>query len=179
MKLIFLHGPPASGKYTIAQELQRSYGILNFHNHLTIEVAKALFDFGTPEFWDLVQRLRQVALAAKAGDSEARVVFTSCYSHPHDDEDVWELERLVTSRGGEFIPVYLACDVDELRRRVAEPSREGMRKLRTVQGLDDFLAEWNCIALDRPNCRTVMTDGRSPAECAAEIAQHLDLARVR
>ena len=39
MKLIFLHGPPASGKFTIARALQASHGVLNFHNHLTIDVA--------------------------------------------------------------------------------------------------------------------------------------------
>jgi hypothetical protein len=175
VKLIFLHGPPASGKYTIAQELRRSYGVLSFHNHLTIDVAKALFDFGTPEFWQLVHQLRRVALAAKADDGEASVVFTSSYSCPHDDAEVSELEHLVTAGGGEFVPVYLECDVNELRHRVSETSRQGMRKLQTAQGLDEFLTTWNCVALARPNCRTVVTTGRGPAECATEIAQGLEL----
>ena len=39
MKLIFLHGAPASGKYTIAKGLQERWGVLNFHNHLTVEAA--------------------------------------------------------------------------------------------------------------------------------------------
>ena len=51
MKLIYLHGPPAAGKYTIAKALETKIGARIFHNHLTIDVAKAIFDFGTPAFW--------------------------------------------------------------------------------------------------------------------------------
>ncbi len=170
MKLIFLHGPPASGKYTIACELQASHGVRNFHNHLTIDVAKALFDFGTPEFWALTHRLRRTALAASADEGGATVVFTNCYSSPHDDATVAALEREIVTRGGEFVPVYLACGVDELRRRVVAPARAEMRKLRTPEGLDEFMTRWNNVPLDRPGTRVVNTEGRTAADCAAEIA---------
>lgn len=170
MKLIFLHGPPATGKYTIARVLHTSYGVLNFHNHLTIDVAKALFDFGTDEFWDLTHRLRRTALAAKAEEEDANVVFTNCYSSPHDDSTVAALEHEVTSRGGRFIPVFLECSMEELRRRVILPSRKEMRKIHSVEGLHDYIREWNFVALDRPNTISVRTDGRSPEECAEEIA---------
>ena len=170
MRLIFLHGPPAAGKYTIAQVLSRSHGVLNFHNHLTIEVAKSLFEFGTDEFWDLTHRLRRAALAARAEAGPADVVFTNCYSSPHDDGNVAALEREITSRGGAFLPVFLECSGEELRRRVTAESRKEMRKLRTEEGLADFLATWNIVALDRPNTLVVRTDGRSPEDCAEEIA---------
>lgn len=175
MKLIFLHGAPASGKFTIAQELQKSWGVLNFHNHLTVEVAKTLFDFGTPEFWDLTHRLRLVALAAKARDPTANVAFTNCYSRPHDDVNVAALERVVEAEGGEFCPVFLACGVDELRCRIGNVTRVSMNKLNTISGLEDFLARWNCVALERPNCITVRTENRSAADCAEEIALCLSL----
>jgi len=173
MKLIFLHGPPASGKYTIARVLSRSFGVLNFHNHLTIEVAKSLFEFGTDEFWDLTHRLRRAALAARAEAGHANVVFTSCYSSPHDDDNVAALEHEITVRGGEFLPVFLDCSLAELRRRVTAESRSEMRKLRTTESLDEFLATWNIVPLDRPDILIVATDGRSPADCADEIARHV------
>ena len=173
MRLIFLHGPPASGKYTIARILQTSCGVLNFHNHLTIDVAKALFDFGTDEFWDLTHRLRRTALAASAEHTDANVIFTNCYSSPHDDSTVAALEHEVTSRGGDFIPVFLECGVEELRRRVIDPAREQMRKLHTVEGLEEFMGQWNLVALDRPNTIVVTTDGRSAEECAEEIANRV------
>ncbi len=177
MRLIFLHGPPASGKYSIAQGLHESWGVLNFHNHLTLDVAKALYEFGTAEFWDLTHRLRRLALGVKASDAEANVVFTNCYSRPHDDATVLALEEEVVGRGGEFLPVYLECSEQELRRRVVEPSRAAMRKLHTTEGLEGFLARWNCVPLDRPHCITVSTDGRDVADCVDEIAQQLSLDR--
>lgn len=173
MKLIFLHGPPASGKYTIARALHASHGVLNFHNHLTIDVAKALFDFGTDPFWELTHRLRRTALAARAEHGVADVVFTNCYSSPHDDSTVRALEEEVTSRGGHFVPVFLECGLEELRRRVTDPGREDMRKLHTVEGLDEFMDAWNLVALDRPNTIVVETEGRSAAECADEIAKRV------
>lgn len=173
MRLVFLHGPPASGKYTIAQTLQASHGVLNFHNHLTIDVAKALFAFGTPEFWALTHRLRREALAARAEQGGVDVVFTNCYSSPHDDDTVAALEREVTSRGARFVPVFLECAVPELRRRVTDPSRQAMRKIHTVGGLDAYLESWNFVALDRENTIAVTTDGRTPRECAEEIARRV------
>ncbi len=170
MKLIFLHGPPASGKYTIARVLHAAYGVLNFHNHLTLDVAKSLFDFGTPEFWELTHRLRRAAVATRAEHGDATVVFTNCYSSPHDDSTVAALEHEVTSRDGQFVPVFLECSLEELRRRVTEPSRQEMRKLRSVEGLEEYIAAWNFVALDRPNTISVRTDARSPEECAEEIA---------
>jgi hypothetical protein len=50
-----------------------------------------------------------------------------------------------------------------------------MRKLHTAEGLDEFLDRWNCVALDRPNCVTVSTEGRSSSDCVAEIARRLSL----
>jgi adenylylsulfate kinase-like enzyme len=175
VKLIFLHGPPASGKYTIARRLHAAWGALNFHNHVTLDVASSLFEFGTPEFWNLAHRLRLIALEAKASDPNATVVFTSCYSQPDDDADVAALEEVVAEHGGEFIPVYLQCGIDELRRRVDGGSRAAMRKVTTIQGLDGFLARYNCVALARPTCITVATEGRTAAVCAGEIAQRLGL----
>lgn len=171
--LIYLHGPPASGKYTIAQALNASHGVLNFHNHLTIDVAKALFEFGTDEFWALTHRLRRTALAARAEAGGADVVFTNCYSSPHDDATVAALEQEVTSRGGRFVPVFLECSLDELRRRVVAPSRTEMRKIRSVAGLEGYLESWNFAPLDRPNTIVVGTDHRTPESCAAEIAERV------
>ena len=60
--LVLLHGPPASGKLTIAKELSDLVGARVFHNHLTLDIAKSLLTFGDPEFWDLVRDLRLLSL---------------------------------------------------------------------------------------------------------------------
>jgi hypothetical protein len=102
---------------------------------------------------------------------EASVVFTNCYSSPHDDSTVAALEGEVTSRDGQFVPVFLDCSVEELRRRVTAPSRKEVRKLHSVKGLDAYIGAWNFMPLDRPNTIVVETDARSAEECAEEIAR--------
>ena len=53
-QLVFLYGPPAVGKLTVAQELaaRRPFRIL--HNHVTIDAVTTVLPFGTDSFWDVV-----------------------------------------------------------------------------------------------------------------------------
>ncbi len=38
--LVYLYGPPAVGKLTVATELQRLTGFRLFHNHLTVDALR-------------------------------------------------------------------------------------------------------------------------------------------
>lgn len=169
MKLIYLHGPPAAGKYTIAKELEAKIGARLFHNHLTIDVAKALFDFGTPPFWDLVYSLRLQCITAATQQTEGVVTYTSCYSHPQNLPFFEKLEQIVLSTGSELLPVYLQCAVAELEKRVANDSRVQMGKIQSTEGLHQALNQWNHVAVPRNACLTVITEGKTAAECADEI----------
>ncbi len=40
MKLVFIYGPPASGKLTVARELAALTGYKLFHNHLVVEALR-------------------------------------------------------------------------------------------------------------------------------------------
>ena len=178
MRLIFLHGPPASGKYTIAKALESVRGLRNFHNHLTLDVSRAIFDFGTEQFWALTHELRLASLRAIAQEDEAIVVFTNCYSHPEDAHKVAAIRDVVEEVGGDFLPVYLECAMSELERRVTDPGRVGMKKIHTVEGLDGFLAQWNCVALPDADCVTIHTGERTPEDCAAELVTRLGLPTI-
>ena len=50
MKLIFIHGPVASGKLTIARALAALTGLAVFHNHLVVDAVAAVFPFGSEPF---------------------------------------------------------------------------------------------------------------------------------
>jgi hypothetical protein len=121
MKLIYLHGPPAAGKYTIAQELQAKIGARVFHNHLTIDVAKAIFDFGSPAFWDLVDALRLQCIMAAAQQVDGVLTYTSCYDHPHDLAFFEKLEQVVLANGSTLLPIYF-------RNVLTAPARTGARR---------------------------------------------------
>jgi tRNA uridine 5-carbamoylmethylation protein Kti12 len=58
MKLVFIHGAPAVGKLTTAKALLDRISGRSFDNHAAIDIARTLFEFGTPEFWELAQATR-------------------------------------------------------------------------------------------------------------------------
>lgn len=177
MKLIFLHGPPAVGKYTIAKELEARIGCSIFHNHLTIDAARPIFEFGSGNFWKLVYDLRLTCFRAAAKQDIGILVYTSCYDHPNDLSFFVEIEETMYRWGSELLPVYLRCDVSELEKRVLSDSRIRMGKVRSVEGLHKNLERWNCAAVPRDNCVTVITDGKTASECAEEIIGLLHLSK--
>ena len=71
MFVLFLHGPAAAGKLTIARPLAKRLGLRLFHNHLTVDLSTALFDFGTRGFVELREDvwLKSFSLAAREGVS--------------------------------------------------------------------------------------------------------------
>ena len=58
MKLIFLYGPPASGKLTIAEILSERTGIPLFHNHLSRDLVKDIYGDKLRQNYELVDRIR-------------------------------------------------------------------------------------------------------------------------
>lgn len=174
MDLIYLHGPPASGKLTIAKELAARTNCGVFHNHLAIDMARPFFEFGSEQFWKLVGEIRLTSLRHATG-SEKTVVYTSCYDHPADLARFEEIESIAQRSGGRVRAVYLQCSLAELERRVTHPSRVQIDKVRSVNGLHALLRRWNCVAVPRKSCITIVTDGKGPSACASEIIAALDL----
>jgi hypothetical protein len=74
--LVYIYGPPASGKLTVAGRLSQLTGIPLFHNHLTVNALRPVFAFGSPAFTEanLKVRLAVFDVAASAGIS---LIFTN------------------------------------------------------------------------------------------------------
>ena len=58
MNLMVLLGPPAVGKMTVGQALQKLTDYKLFYNHLSLELVNQFFDFGTPNFSNLDRQIR-------------------------------------------------------------------------------------------------------------------------
>jgi len=100
MKLLFLHGSPATGKLTVAKSLLRMVPGRLFDNHAAIDLARTLFEFGAPGFWELVHQVRSAALDTAAANGVALVVTTFCYVEP-DGLPLFEtFEQILQRHGG-------------------------------------------------------------------------------
>ena len=79
MQLVFIYGPPASGKPAVATELSRITGFKLFRNRVSTQFVQSLFEFGTETFQRLTDKYRAEMLeeAAKHG---INTTFTFVYS---------------------------------------------------------------------------------------------------
>jgi hypothetical protein len=178
MKLLFLHGPPGSGKRTVAEAVVRLTGGRLFDNHVALDFARAVLDFDGPGFWDLVHSSRLLALERAAQYGAGLVVQTSCYSHPDDLPLVEDFERVLARYGGLLLPVFLSCSRKTLEERVGSTDRVARGKIASKEGLDRFLSRWNLVPVPRANCLTVDTDSNRPSDAARTIVSHFDLATL-
>ena len=175
MKLIFLHGAPATGKLTVAKALLRHLPGRLLDNHSAIDLARTVFDFGAPGFWDLAHDVRVSALDAASQHGVALAVMTNCYSDPEDLPQFERIEASMLRNGGELLPVFLHCSEDEIIRRVGNTDRVERQKITSKEGLDRFIASYNISPVPRGSCISLDTTTRSPEETALDIIRHFGL----
>lgn len=127
-RVVFLHGPPACGKYTIGRELAALTGWPLFHNHLVVDMLLTVFPFGSAPFREHRERiwLDVMGDAAKAGGS---LIFTFNPERTVDPAFPTRLRERIVGAGGTISFAEITCDERELDRRTEEPSRKEFHKL--------------------------------------------------
>ncbi|MBI1742067.1 AAA family ATPase [Candidatus Acetothermia bacterium] len=146
MKLIFLYGPPAAGKLTVAQELAKLTGYKVFHNHLTIDLVGSIFEWGTRIFWQLVGKYRLELIEAAARERIPGLIFTFVYAKTSDDRFIKKIIRRVETHGGEVLFVQLCCRSTVLFRRLKKPSRNKFGKLTKITTLKAVMKQYELFA---------------------------------
>lgn len=169
MKLVFIYGPPAVGKLTVATALAKITGFKVFHNHLTLEAVHSIFDWGEGPFWELVDRYRVDLLEAAARAHIPGVIFTFVYAQQHDDNFVRRVLDTVQAHGGQVYFVRLECTKTELFRRLKAPSRRVFSKMMRRDHLQDMLTRHELFQdVPYPNNLTI-DNTRVSAKKAAQI----------
>ena len=132
MKLIFLHGPPAVGKLTVARELARLTGIKLFHNHLTVDLVGSVFSFGSKPFVELREEI-WLTIFGLAANYDISLIFTFAPEGTVRPKFIQDTINVIEAAGGEVIFVELTCDEDEIERRLNAPSRREFDKLQSIE----------------------------------------------
>ena len=175
MDLVYVYGPPGVGKFTVSRELARMTGYRLFHNQLSIEFVKSVFDFGDPSFNRLVLGFRR-EIIEEAARRNVSLIFTSAYAKGFNDPIIKDLARRVRRHGGRVCFVRLYCDRKELMRRVGSDSRKGFFKIRSRRQLDSLLSRYNHLSRI-PFARSLEIDNTeiSPRKAARMIVKHYGL----
>jgi hypothetical protein len=183
--LVFLVGPPAVGKMTVGQELQRRTGLPLFHNHLSIEAVLPVFGFGQPGFNRLVTMLRREVFAEVARSELPGLIFTFVWAFNAPDELAY-VKDLVSAFDGEgcrtvFVELWADLETrlerNETENRLAEkPSKRDVDRSRSH--LVQAESEWQFRPEgDFPLEPHLFIDNTSltPEEAANRIIDHFDL----
>ena len=175
MKFIILYGPPAVGKLTTAQELAKITGYKLFHNHLTVDVVKSLYDFGEPKFWKLVREMREMLIQSVAEDG-VDTIFTFVYDAGQDDELIKKYISLIEVNHGEVLLVKLTTTPEILKERVTQESRKSFKKMTSPDSLDKWLTKYK-LSESIPERQSLTIDNTklSAQAVAMEIANHFNL----
>ena len=139
--VVFIYGPIAVGKFTVANILSKKLGYKLAHNHTLNDFVDNIFTRTTYARNIMVERLRY-DLLKNAVKAKINLITTHCYSHNFisttglsDPKYVETLEKQLTKLGAKFFGVHLKAEGKELLYRVSMNSRRKFRKLRDRQAM--------------------------------------------
>jgi adenylate kinase len=178
MKLIVLHGLPGVGKLTVARELAQQTGFKVFHNHLTVDLLLSVFEFGSPSFVELREKIWLDVLSGAASENVSGLIFTFVFERTVRDDFIQRLRNVIEACGSEVLFVNLVCSRTELEKRMTDPSRQAFGKLNSLVEFDSLSRSG---ALSHPEVPKdgieIDTTALSPSATASRIVNELGLGK--
>lgn len=171
--LIVLTGPPAVGKLTVGRALAARTGYRLFHNHLTVDLALSLFDFGSTGFATLRAAVWREAFETAFHEKVEGVIFTF---NPEPSIDIDFLPDLLSQarRHGRALLVELQARDDILLSRIDTGSRLGGGKLVDRDLFSSLLEQGTFSMTGQPEPDLILrTDTLKADEAADRIAEAL------
>jgi len=129
--LIHINSYPGVGKLTIALELQKRIGGKVLDNHSVYNVALVLCELKSPDYYETVRAVRDIAYKRIAAlPTDIPVILTNAHAESSKwGRESWEaLCDLAHARGSSLVSVVLTCDPDENARRIQSDDRRLARK---------------------------------------------------
>jgi deoxyadenosine/deoxycytidine kinase len=177
MRLIFIYGLPATGKLTVAQELARRTGYRLFHNHLVVDLLLSTFEFGSAPFVELRESIWLSIFDHASRSALHGLIFTFNPETTVRPQFVQQAVDTVIANNGQVDFVELVCPLDEIKRRIHNPSRLEHRKLSSPALFERLHAAGEFETAHMPSPRLTIDTGRSdPVQAAFEICKTLNLA---
>mgnify|MGYP005990502583 CR=1 FL=1 len=175
MNFIFIYGPPAAGKLTVAKALCEITGYKLFHNHLTYDTTYSLFgdDVYSKAFKECCEKLRLTAIK-EAIKYDINIIFTMVYDHQNDKNFVEKLSSIVNNAGGTVHFICLKPSLNTIQKRVTENNRKVFQKVASLDELEVFTKHYD-IYSSIPNVTSLIIDNSDlkPKDVAKQIVDNI------
>lgn len=168
MKLVFVYGPPAAGKYTVSRRVAEITGLALFHNHLVVDTVAAVFPFASPSFVRLREQFWMDVFKAAVAEDRS-LVFTFQPEGSVSPDFAQRVVDLVRGAGGEVLLVHLKLSADGQMARIANADRAAFGKLRDAGLLAKLQAEFEACERAMPEADLVIDTELVSAESAAAM----------
>jgi shikimate kinase len=172
--IIHLNGWPGVGKYTVGKIVAERLGARFLDNHTLLNIAIALTDRGTPAYYELATKTRDLAFEAisKLPSSEP-VVMTGVVASGGSNSfliDNWRaILSLAERRGCNVYSVTLSCSKDENAWRMSNEDREAHRKKRNPKLLAELLQTRQLLNDGAIASMEIDNTNLSPDSCADAV----------
>lgn len=176
MKLVFIHGAPATGKYTTARELAALTGLELYHNHLVVDNVLTRHPFGSESFVAERDREWRAYFEKAAREQRPGLIFTFNPENSVPQDFIDWLFIDLPKQGVSILSICLTADEATIEARLNSAQRREFRKLtdldlyRRLRDSDVFLTP----VIPRTDLK-LNTAKSVPAETARQIAGHFKL----
>src|SRR3954451_20810170 len=171
-RLVFLYGPPAVGKLTVARAIADRLPFKILHNHVTIDAVTEVLPFGSDTFWRVVGRFRRDLVAA-AADENIDLIYTYVFA-PGDEQHVADIVLPYENAGGTVLFVQLLAPREVLLQRVLGESRKQHGNPTDVQSIEQMLDENDTFtAIAAPDTLTIDLAATSARDAAQRIIDYM------
>ncbi len=181
--IVVLNGYPGVGKLTVGRALIERIGGRLLDVHSVYNVAFALTEFKSPEFRSTVEKVEAIGHdLIRALPEDVPIVLTHVLTDDTSDWGQTEWDRLqeLGRLRPPFCVVHLSCTLDENIKRIGDPGRNAMRKLRdeaTARRNQDQARPLTSRGAD--HLLKLDTTGLTAADAADRIAEWLPAAPRR
>tara|TARA_Y100000310_G_C20600006_1_gene772513 strand:+ start:929 stop:1459 length:531 start_codon:yes stop_codon:yes gene_type:complete len=143
MKFIFIYGPPAVGKLTIAKELSKLTNYKIVHGHLVNDLIASIFSHGTKQFLKYNHKTRLMLFDLACKEKVNGLIFTFGYHNDNDPQRAKDIERVIKKNKGKIYFVKLTADKKILEERTITSDRKKFGKIKTKKLIREVLKNKN------------------------------------